>query len=70
MGVGGRIQALGAVGMTKQPQTPLAPAMERLIDALADQFVKDYLTAEAAARRDHERQRSERVPLLATDKAA
>ena len=56
--------------MSQQPQTALSSPMQRLIDALAAQFVADYLTAEAAARRDHERQRSERVPLPATDKAA
>lgn len=51
-------------------QTLHSPLMQRLIKALAQDFVANYLTAEAAARRDHERQRSERVPLPATDKAA
>ncbi len=54
--------------MSQQP-LPSAP-MQRLIKALAQDFVASYLTAEAAARRDHDRQRSERVPLPATDKAA
>lgn len=56
--------------MSQHPQGALSAPMDRLIHALAQQFVADYLTAEAAARRDHERQRSERVPLPATDKAA
>ena len=53
-----------------QSQSVLSPQMRRVIDALAQQFVADYLTAEAAVRRDHECERSERVPLLAKDKAA
>jgi hypothetical protein len=56
--------------MIKQQPTGLCPPMQRLVKALAQQFVADYLTSEAAARREHERQRSERVPLPATDKAA
>ena len=46
------------------------PAVASLIDALARQAAADYLTAQAAAQRDCEAERSDRVPLLPVHKAA
>lgn len=41
-----------------------------LIDALAEQAARDYLTAQAALLQSDEAVRSERVPLRAMDDAA
>jgi len=49
---------------------PLSPAMGRLIDALAQHAVQEHLTAEAAARKASEPERSNPVPLPGFDKAA
>ena len=48
----------------------LSPAMCRLIDALAQHAVQEHLTAEAAARKASELERSNPVPLPGFDQAA
>lgn len=52
------------------PEQPLSPALTRLIDALAEHLVQEYLTEQAALRRAGERLVTDQAELPPVERAA